>query len=289
MIAAYDYGVRPNVAIMTPRPAHQAEPEPPVAAAIAESDITILLTSKALAHTDAVLAARKKEQKVICMEEATVDIIVRGPGAADYDEMRSTGEKIQKVLTEGREIHVTTEFGTDIRASIEGRIGELSCGIASPPWCWWIAAFPDGEAPICPIEGTAEGTIVFDTSMHGIGLFKEPITVKVEKGRAVSISGGLEADKLREILETQGDENSYFISEFSPMLNPKAFPSGNMRQDKKIRGGMHIALGRNDDFGGGTPGIAGTIHSKIHLDGVMKKITCKVDKKIIVNDGQIVV
>jgi 2,5-dihydroxypyridine 5,6-dioxygenase len=289
MTAAYDYGVRPNVAIMTPRHAHQAEPDPPVAAALVESDIIILLTSKALAHTNAVLAARKKERRVICMEEATVDVIVRGPGTADYDEMKSTGEKIQKIMTEGKKIHVTTEFGTDIQASIEGRMAELCCGIASPPWSWWIAAFPDGEVPICPIEGTAEGTIVFDTSMHGIGLFKEPITVKVEKGRVVSISGGIEAAKLRQMLETQGDENTYCIGEFAPMLNPKAVPCGIMRQDKKIRGGIHIALGRNDDFGGGTPGIAGTIHSKIHLDGVMRKVTCKIDNKVIVKDGQIVV
>jgi leucyl aminopeptidase (aminopeptidase T) len=91
------------------------------------------------------------------------------------------------------------------------------------------------------------------------------------------------------MLETQGDENSYLVAEISPTLNPKAYPSGIMRIDKKIGGGMHIALGRNDTFGGGTPGIAGTINSKTHFDGVMRKITCEVDGKVIIEDGRIVV
>lgn len=287
MIAAYDFGVRPNVAIMTPRDAHQAEPDPPVAAAWAKSDIAILLTSKAMAHTDAKLAASKKGCKTIYMEEVTVDIVL-GPGSADYDEIRTTGEKVEKALTEGKEIHVTTEFGTDFRASIEGRRGQCLCGIASPPYGHVGAAFPDGEVPIAPIEGTSEGVIVFDTSMHGIGLFKEPITLKVEKGRVVSITGGFEAIKLREILETQGDENSYCIGEIAPQLNPKCIPSGILRQDKKMRGGMHIALGRNDDFGGGAPGFAGAIRSKLHLDGIMRKVTCEVDGKVIIKEGKIV-
>lgn len=289
MAAAYDFGVRATVAIMTPRPYHQAEPEPAVAVAMLESDLSILLTSKALAHSNATLAARKKGNRVIFMEEATADLIVRGPGTADYDEIRVTGEKVQKALTEGKEMHVTTEFGTDIRASIAGQRAQLLCGIASPPYSWGVAAFPDGEVSMAPVQGTAEGVIVYDTSMHGIGLFREPITVKVEKGRAVFITGGVEAAKLREMLEMFGDENSDLVAEISPTLNPKAVPSGIMRQDKKIRGGMHIALGRNDDFGSGTPGIAGTIYSKTHLDGVLRKITCEVDGKVIIKDGKIVV
>ena len=286
MTAGVDYGVRPNVVIMTVRPYDQAEPEPAVASAMLECDLNMCLTSKAMAHCDAALAAMKKGRKIICMEELTVDIML-GPGSADYDQIKSDGEKIRKALDEGNEIRVTTEFGTDIRASIKGMKAECACGIASPPYTWGECGFPDGECPIVPVKDTAEGIIVYDTSMHGIGLFKEPIRVKVEKGRAVSITGGLEAAKLKEIIEKYGDENSYCIAEFAPSLNPKAVPSGIMRQDKKIKGGMHIALGRNDTFGG--PGMPGPIYSKLHLDGVLRKVTLEVDGKVIVKDGQIVI
>lgn len=289
MAAGYDFGVRPSVAIMIPRSVTSEEPDPPIATAWAESDMAILLTSQAMAHTDARLAAAKKRCKTILMENATVDLIIRGPGSADYDEMQTTGAKIQKILTEGKEVHVTTQYGTDIRFSIDGRKAQCEVGIAAPPWTGWIAAFPSGEVPIIPVEGTAEGVFVIDTSIHGVGLVKEPITIKVEKGRAVSISGGAEAAKLREIIETKGDENSYNIAEFSPMLNPKAVPSGIMRQDKKIRGGAHIALGRNDTAGGGAPGIVGKVYSKLHLDGVMRKVTFEVDGKVIFKDGQILI
>ena len=290
MAAGYDLGTRTNVAIMTPRSGTSGEPDPPIAAAWAESDMAILMTSQAMAHTDARIAAAKRGCKTILMEQVTVDLIVRGPGTADYDEMKATGAKIQKILTEGKQVHVTTQFGTDIRFSIEGRIAQCEVGIAGPPWTGDVAAFPSGEVPIIPVEGTAEGIIVYDTSIHGVGLFKEPITVKVEKGRAVSITGGSEAAKLREIIETQGDENSYNIAEFAPMLNPKAVPSGIMRQDKKIRGGAHIALGRNNTAGGGNkPGITGTVYSKLHLDGVMKRVTFEVDGRAIYKDGKIVI
>ncbi len=54
------------------------------------------------------------------------------------------------------------------------------------------------EANVSPLEGTADGVIVADGSIPyiGIGVLEEPVTIKVENGRIVDISGGYQAKML---------------------------------------------------------------------------------------------
>ena len=53
-----------------------------------------------------------------------------------------------------------------------------------------------------------------------------------------------------------------------------------MREDKKIYGSSHIAMGSSID-------TAGTIESKLHIDGVVMKPTITIDGEIVVENGKL--
>jgi len=71
------------------------------------------------------------------------------------------------------------------------------------------------------------------------------------------------------------------IAEFGVGTNPKAKVSGNILEDEKVFGTIHIALGSNYDFGG-------QVKAPIHLDGIIKTPTVLVDEKYLFKEGRIV-
>ena len=106
-------------------------------------------------------------------------------------------------LHRGRHVRVTCPNGTDLTASIKGRPGRSIAGmpLALHPGKGGGCAFPDGEAHVCPVEGTGEGRVVFDLTAHSVGALKEPIILTVEKGMVTKIEGGHQAQIWRNILE----------------------------------------------------------------------------------------
>jgi 2,5-dihydroxypyridine 5,6-dioxygenase len=279
--AANELETEVAIVIMTPRPFHQAEPPPTVAEAMKRADITLLVPSKAILHSRAVHEAMKAGRRFVAMEEITADMLTAGAATANYPQMQAIGQRILKILNEGKNIRVTSKLGTDLRASIEGRNGFCVAGIIvrQPGVDLFNCAFPDGEAGISPIEGTGEGTVVWDTTMHYLGRLREPVKAVFKKGVAVDIQGG-EAQTLVEIIRTHGDANSYNLAEISIGINPMARVTGLMREDKKLAGSVHVALGSNADTGG-------TVRSKLHIDGVIRKPTVYVDGNMVVEEGSL--
>lgn len=285
--AAQSVGVEPTVTLMPPRAAHGHEPTEAVAAAMNVADATFFVTTKALAHAEVKKEAQARGKLIVLMEEVTPAMLSGGPASADYIAMGALGARVLEAWRTCRTVRVTSDRGTDLTASVAGRKPFCIAGKAfldpTRPDLGGVCAFPDGEAGIAPVEGTGEGRVVFDTTVHSIGLLREPITVTVQKGRIASIEGGREAELLREIIHRHGDDHSYnFPAEISIGLNDTAQITGIMRVDKKLYGSVHIALGTNDDFGG-------TVHSKLHLDGLIRFPTVTMDGKVVVDRGKITI
>jgi leucyl aminopeptidase (aminopeptidase T) len=225
----------------------------------------------------------EKGFKFVAMEEVTPEMLLKGGCREDYPKMQELAYKLRKIYTEGKTIRVTSELGTDLTASIDGRPGYIAAGNVhqQPGVALYCAAFPDGEVGIAPVEGTGEGVVVFDTTMHFLGRLKSHLKVKVSKGKAVGIEGD-QAEKLQEILKKFGDEYSYvFPAEIAIGLNSKVEVTGSIRADKKLYGSVHIAFGMNKDVGGTTPG-------KLHIDGVIRYPDVTVDNRLIVSKGRLV-
>ncbi len=288
LTAATEMSMEPTVAIMTPRVAHGYDPTSLVmhAARDPELDLCIYLTSTAMAHAPLSNELPDKGKRFILMEELTPEMMLPdGPAGADYTAMDAIGQKIANLFSEGKRVRVQADNGTDLEAVIEGRLGRSVTAkvpvmrASGGGGC----AFPDGEAHVCPVEGTGEGTVVFDLTAHSVGALRQPIRVTVEKGMATKIEGGVEAAKWREILEKHGDPNSYNCpAEIAIGLNPNVTPTGSMRTDKKLYGSSHIGLGD-------TVVLGGTCHAKLRLEGVIREPLITIDGRIVTKGGKILV
>lgn len=282
MAAAIALDVVPYVVMTAPVPFHHAPPDPAVINAMKGADLVHLVTSKATIHSAPTHELQRQGQRFLASEEITVDMLREGGATADYDRMNRLGQKIYDIWTEGRSMHVTSDLGTDLRADITGRPSWLTAAkVLENPGCdLYACGFPDGEVGMSPIEESIEGTVVWDTTMHHVGLIETPIRAEFRAGRCVDISGGAEARKLRAYLESNGDDGSWMLGETSVGINEKCRVTGLVREDKKIAGCMHIALGMNTDTGG-------NVASRTHLDGVVRYPTLVVDGTVVIDQGRL--
>jgi len=283
--ASYSVGCEVTTVLMTPRSASGHEPPPEVAAAMKACDVCVTATSRSLAHTKARLEAGKAGVAQIFMDNLTPDILKRGATAQEYQEMQELGNRLCDKWARGKTVRISSPSGTDLTASIEGRNGYALAAVLleSPFIKGRRCAFPDGECGIAPVEGTANGVVVWDVSVDGLGALEQPIRLHVDKSYITRIEGGRQARQFEDLLRTHGDEHSfYFPAEVSIGLNASVGFTGDVRTDKKVYGGLHIAIGTNADIGG-------TIRSVTHIDGICRGCTLHIDDQIVIKDGDIVV
>jgi 2,5-dihydroxypyridine 5,6-dioxygenase len=285
-IAANSLGMHPLVTIMPARERHAADPDAAIVAASLDPsiDLVIYLTSTAMAHAPFNEAMVEAGKKFLLMEELTPAMLApNGPAWADYGAINKLGLKIAKVFTEGDTCTVRCPNGTDLTVSIKGRPGRSIAGIpiALHPGKGGGAAFPDGEAHVCPVEETGEGIVVFDLTAHSVGSLREPIILTVEKGYVRKIEGGDQAKVWSDLLKRMDDPLSYNCpAEVSIGLNPKVVPTGSMRTDKKMYGTSHIGVGD-------TMVLGGTCHAKLRLEGVIRHPEISVDGQLLTRGGRI--
>ena len=253
------------------------EPPEQLAKEMPEYDVIIAPTTKSLTHTNALKVACFSGARAATLPGITKDMLERAI-PIDYNVMATETNKIADILNKGKQVHITTKAGTDIKFSIENRTTKPDTGMLKGPGIY--GNLPAGEAFLAPVENTANGKIVFDASM--IGKIKTPITVEVEDGFVVKIQGKEEAEELKKVLESIKDKNAYNIAELGIGTNPKAIISGNVLEDEKVKGTAHIAVGKNSSFGG-------KIDVPIHLDGIFENPTISVDGKTIIQDGEFLV
>jgi leucyl aminopeptidase (aminopeptidase T) len=281
--AAHNLDLDPTLAVIPPRESHGNDPTSAVAAAMLEVDLCVMATQTALTHSTAGAAAQRAGVKCIAMDEITTDILRSGAASTDYDAMQPIARTLGDIYAAGSEMRIESEHGTDVVGDIEGRTYWPIAGKIVDNDTQNICAFPDGEVGVAPAEGSTQGTIVWDTTVHGIGLLDEPIELTVEDGWVTEIEGGPEATQYAKTLHEEGDDNArYCAAEFSIGINPHAEISGRMRTDKKVEGAVHIATGDNYDLGG-------EIESNLHIDGTIRNPDVWVDDRKLVERGELLV
>ena len=154
--------------VISPTPIDGAEPPRAVAEAMKAVDCVIMPVSKSLAHTDATRAAiQEAGARVISMTAFVEEQLMSGGLFADFRKEKPVCDRIAQLLNEAKTVRVTTQAGMDLRFSVEGRPGNSHCCIVDSAG---FTAVPNIEANISPVEGTTQGVIVCDGSIHiGIG------------------------------------------------------------------------------------------------------------------------
>ncbi len=278
-VAVDAVGAEPIMAVMPLLESHGNEPPQTIAEAMIAADVAFTCTTKAITHTRARLAAAESGTRTGILRGVTEDMMVEGAMSVDFDELRERTEAMAERITAADRAHVTDPNGTDVQFDLTGCLSFSLDGFFHDEY--GFATLPPGEAPTHPKEDTAEGTIVIDVSMDNIGRLSQPIEMTVEGGHVTDVAGGGEAEALQAIFD-RADANGTNLAEFAIGTNPKAKLIGNLAEDKKLAGTCHFAVGDNESLGG-------TRKSDIHLDGVIRRPTIRLDDTVVVEGGQLVV
>jgi Thermophilic metalloprotease (M29) len=166
-------------------------------------------------------------------------------------------------LEGAQEIHVTGKAGTDLTLRVEGRPWLSD---ALPLEAGEGANFPAGEVFVAPLADGADGVLVVDLTIPYTveGLVDAPVTLRFERGRAVSIEGGRAAQMLRELVADAG-AGADIIAELGLGFHPGFQPRGHALLDEKAARTAHVAIGRN------TGGYGGDNEAAIHVDCIFSE------------------
>ena len=255
--AARGIGCEVLVMTMLPRSRHGEEPPVVVAEAMLKADVVIAPTTLSLTHTQARINACKAGARIASMPGITENMMRSGGITADCRKLNEIALAWNRHLENVRELRVVSSIGTDITFDLQGCSWKMDTGMCHEKGC--SSNLPAGEMYIAPKD--ASGVFVVDGSMSGFGILDSPLEITVRDRYVSSIKGKMAA-RLEGVLEKVGDA-ARNIAELGIGINPNAKLIGNVLEDEKAGGTVHIALGDNSCFGGDV--IAG-----IHLDGIIK-------------------
>ncbi|HVL69260.1 MAG TPA: aminopeptidase [Vicinamibacterales bacterium] len=276
--AAKDLGAQVLLVEMFPRRSNGEEPPPEVADLMTRSDLVLGATLKSLTHTDARRAASAAGARVATLPGVTEEIMVRCMNA-DYGRIAARTQHLCGLLAQTKVVRVQSPAGTDITLPVEGRQAHASTGLFRERGQW--GNLPTGEAYLAPLEGRSQGIVVVDGSMAGVGLTRTPIRILVEDGYATDITGGAEAETLRQLLDVHG-RDARTVAEFGIGTNDRAVLTGVILEDEKVMGTIHIAFGDNKSMGG-------SVRVASHLDGLVTRPTVWFDDRLVMDDGRLLV
>ncbi|MGQ9464506.1 MAG: aminopeptidase [bacterium] len=258
---------------IAPTGGHGKEPPALVAELIKKCDAFIIPTSFSLTHTRARIEATKLKIRGATMPGITADVMVRTLNA-DYQKIARLTKRMENLLTRTKEVIIKTDNDAELYLDISSRRGHPDTGIIRTPGSF--SNLPAGEAYCAPLENRSEGKVVIDGSFAPLGILKKPVVLVLKSGRIVKISG---SKKLEKIFERAG-ENGRILCELGIGTNYKAIITGNVLEDEKVIGTVHLAFGNNLGFGGKND-------ARIHLDGVIKKPSVWFDNKLVIKQGKI--
>ncbi len=276
--AAHAAGGEVVICVMTPRAEHGNDPPRILAAAMQAADVMLMAVTRSITHTTARKEACARGARACVLRSVTEDTMIHGAATADYRAVRALTLRLVSLLDEASTVKMTSAEGTDLTLRIEGRQALGLGGFATEPGTF--TTIPSGEAAIVPLEGTAQGVIVFDHAIDNVGVLDAPVRAEVRDGRIVRVEGGRSAAQLRDLIAM--DAGASNIAEFAIGTNPKSRLLGNLAEDKILLGAVHIGVGDSHTIGG-------VVESRIHIDGIILNPTVELDGRRIVEQRRMLI
>jgi leucyl aminopeptidase (aminopeptidase T) len=195
---------------------------------------------------------------------------------ADYQRIARLTKRLCRRVSAARRAYVESPSGTALELDLRKRLCCPDTGIVKQKG--GFSNLPAGEAYVAPIENKSHGLVVVDGSFAPIGAVAQPVLVEVRNGCIKRLQGNR---RLSSIFNRYGRKERT-LCEFGIGTNYKAKITGNVLEDEKVLGTIHVAFGNNLAFGGKNK-------ANIHLDAVMRKPTVWLDDKLIISKGKFLV
>lgn len=249
---------------------HGEEPPQEIADAMKDFDVVIAPTNKSLSHTNARTEACASGARVATMPGINKEIW-NSSLQADYDRVAEISEKVYSMMEDTDRVRIKTPSGTDIEFSINIDYFHTDTGLIHEPG--EFGNLPAGEADggITDVNGTLV-TDHFPFAASGT-------EIEVKDNKAVAVK----EDQESELSEAFNDiEGSRTVAEFGFGTNPEATLIGNVLQDEKVLGTVHIAFGDNTSYITGE----GANECDIHWDTVCESPTVWFDDQKVLDEGE---
>src|SRR5215208_287329 len=239
----------------------------------AAARVFIAPTLRSLSHTRARKAASDAGARGATLPGVTEDMLARLM-ACDFPTMAARSRRVAELLTSAEEAHVTCPRGTDLTLDLGGRDAIADDGDLSADGAF--GNLPCGEGFISPLAG--RGTILAAT-LATLGLPEERVRLTVENGRLTEAAGdwGARWTALMDAAGTQGRN----LAELGVGTNERATLTGNILEDEKMLGTVHVAFGAS-------AGIGGTVSVPVHLDCLIEDATLDVGGTRVLDAGRFV-
>lgn len=287
--AAFAMGAKPMVIwLASPqgvgKAADPALPLGSLSAALCKADAWVEFNNQWLLYSTPFEIAMEENKKLryLCLVGMNVDMMVRTIGRVDRALLSEFLHKVTELTVKAKHVKITTPTGTNLEFDNEPNY-TFSCddGDASKPGMHMLA----GQICWIPRFETINGVLVFDgTISPPCGHLREPVILKVEKGKVVKIEGGEQALELRKWLESFDDPNMFRLAHVCYGFNPGAKLTGNVLEDERVWGCTEWGLGYLSPIDAPPEGIK----AKSHCDGICLNSTVWLDDVKILDVGQIV-
>jgi aminopeptidase len=193
----------------------------------------------------------------------------------DWETERQEWKRIAAILDRGKQVRLVG-INTDLSFTIEGMHWEVDAGETN---------MPGGEIWTAPVTGSLNGFISFEYPGVLGGRLVNDIRLEWDHGRFVSASASSNADFLQQVVAM--DAGSSLLGEFAIGTNPAMWRWCNdILLDEKIKGTVHVALGR------AYPEVGGTNQSALHWDIIKdtrEEGAIYLDGKIVFEDGKFLI
>ena len=254
-------------------------------AALKESDLVldlmVLLFSKEQAE---ILEAGTKMLLAVEPPEVLTRLV---PTLKDRERVLKASAKLQAA----KEMHVTSAAGTDVRFALGDFPMLEEYGFVDKPGRW--DHWPSGFLATWANEGSAQGRVVMDKGdilLPQKSYVQDRVEFTVKNGFVKEIKGGLDAELLKDYMESFNDPEVYAFSHIGWGLQDRARWSVLALYDREQTVGMDArAFAGNFLFSFGPNNEAGgSRETACHIDIPLRNCTIKLDGEVVVREGVVV-
>jgi len=204
---------------------------------------------------------------------------------ADYTGVQATGEKVKATLSAGKELHITSPEGTDLKVKIDARPFFVSDGIISAEDVQKggpaVSVFlPAGEVYTTPVPNSADGKIMIAQDFFR-GKEMTNVAIIIVSGKVTSLTGsgpGFDAMKKEYDATTDPGKDLFSYIDFGINPNLKIWPASKV--GNWVQAGMvSVGTGINTWAGGDNKSTFG-------LGGHLGGCTVTLDGQTIIEKGE---
>lgn len=203
------------------------------------------------------------------------------------EEIADNVRRVRERVTAAKHLRLTSDAGTDLSYEMSG-IVPMQYGYADQPGRWdhWPSALVGGY----PVDGSSQGTAVLNRGdiVYPFKRYVEsPVTFHVDGGYIRKIEGGVDADLIREFLESWDEPEVFATSHIGFGMHPRAWWSSLAFYDKEQTIGMDGRCFRGAFLFTTGPNRYTGRRVEAHLDMPMRGCNVFLDDELLVEEGRL--